>query len=111
MTLRERHSCFFRDFAVTVTVDSVEVQGIFDRAHIETLGAYGGGVDSSLPILLVRSIDVTTNNIRQGSTVALPNYGEHNFASPSWWGGTSFTVRSVRPDGTGLTVLELEKAL
>jgi hypothetical protein len=110
MSLREPLDAFFADFAVTVTVGSAEVSAIFDREHIEAMGGFGGGIDASVPVALVRSVDVTANAIGVGTTVRLPNQGETWFGNPAWWGGMNFTVRSVRHDGTGMCALVLEVA-
>jgi len=93
---------------VEVTVGDVQLPAIFDRGHIESLGAYAGGIDAEVPMCLVLSTDVTGQAIGVGSELRLPGHGETWWGNQSWWGGTVFTVRSVRHDGAGMTALILE---
>lgn len=100
MAFTEDLSIFFADFAVTVTAGGVGVPAIFDRDHIETMGGFGGGIDASVPVLLMQTADVIARGIAFGSEVTLP--------ASSPWGAATCTVRNVRPDGTGLSMLLLE---
>jgi len=86
MALTENFAAYFADFGVPATVGGVAVVGIFDKAYIETLGM----VSSSNPVLLVESTVVAAHG-----TVVVVN-------------GTNYTVSSLEPDGTGLTLLQLE---
>ncbi len=78
---------FFSDFAVDVTIGGTAARGIFDNAHGL---AFGGLIDGSGPMLRISShVDVA-----QGDAVVI--------------GPASFTVATIEPDGTGLTLLRLE---
>jgi hypothetical protein len=80
---------FFSDFAVEVTLGGVSVRGIFDDAYGES---FGGMVAGSGPMFrLPSSVTVTSGD-------ALVH------------GSATYTVVGIEPDGTGLTLLRLEKA-
>lgn len=84
----EDFAAFFDDFGVPATLNGANVRGIFDNAYGESFGL----VASSSPVFrLPSSIAVTT-----GQTLVIA--------------ATTYTVASVEPDGTGITVLRLEKA-
>lgn len=111
MALREPLAAFLADFGCTVTTAGGSTfTAIFDREAVQLLGGYGGGIDASQPMLMCRTVDVVANAVREGSTLTLPSSGEASFADPTWWGGSQFTVRAVRPDGQGMTALVLEVA-
>lgn len=110
MAFVEDLSAFFTDFAVTVTVGAVSVSAIFDREYVEGMGGFGGGADSSIPVCVMRSTDVTANQIAAGNVIRLPQSAQSWFGNPAFGGSTSYTVRSVRHDGTGMCVLGLERA-
>lgn len=80
-------------FAETVTYQgSTSIAVIFDNAFIEDrLGAVG--IESTKPACLVRTSQVSS--VVQGHTIAR--------------GAVNYQVASVHPDGTGLTLLVLEK--
>jgi hypothetical protein len=81
-------AAYFTDFGVPATLDGAPVRGIFDNAYGESFGL----VASSSPVFrLPSSIAVTT-----GQTLVIA--------------ATTYTVAGIEPDGTGLTVLRLEKA-
>jgi hypothetical protein len=72
--------------------ESVTIQGIFDNNHEEVDA--GGGVPFSIrgPQYHARTADVPQAD--EGDTLEI--------------GGIVYTVRVVMPDGTGLTMLQLE---
>lgn len=88
MALTENLTSFFADFGVAATVGGVSVTGIFDKAYIEALGY----VNANNPVLLVLS----SVSASEGTAVTV--------------NATSYTVASIEPDGTGLTLLQLEAA-
>lgn len=96
------------EFAVTAIFDDGETMPvIFDRAHIEAMGG-AGGIDGTQPIALARSYEVAAHHVAAGTHIRIPQSGQAAWGSQEWFGGTRFTVRSLEPDGTGLTVLVLE---
>lgn len=87
--MTENLDAFLSDFAVAATLPSTAVvMGVFDNGADTALGMAG-----SDPSFTGRStyLDALT----YGSTISI--------------GGTSYTVRQVQPDGTGLTRLVLER--
>lgn len=83
----EDFAAYFADFGVPATLNGVIVRGIFDNAYGESFSL----VASSSPVFrLPSSIAVAT-----GQTLVIA--------------ATTYTVVGVEPDGTGLTVLRLEK--
>lgn len=93
MAFTEDLTVFFADFGVTATPDvGADVTVIFDRAHIEMMG---GDISGTRPVALAVSADVsswTSNSTR----LAI--------------GGTTYILRDIQPDGTGLSLLLLEAA-
>lgn len=79
---------FFTDFAELITVNSVEVQAIFDAAY--TIGL---DVASVKPVARVKSADVAAAAVGHTAVVR----------------GISYRVADMQPDGTGTTLLELER--
>lgn len=71
----------------------VTVRGIFDNGHEEVDA--GGGVPFSVtsPQFHARTVDVSTAS--EGDTLEID--------------GVVYVIRVVMPDGTGLTMLQLEK--
>lgn len=90
MAFTEDLSPYFVDFGVTATVDGVSARGIFDNDFLTTLGVTAG----TGPVLLCKSADITS--AAQGDTVVVA--------------GISYTITSLEPDGTGLTLLRLQEA-
>lgn len=89
--LVEDLSVFFAtaDFAVAATLDGVGVQGLFDNAYLQAFD----GIATS------------------GTTFTLPtaHAAGANSASVLVVAGTTYRVRSVQPDGSGVSVLLLER--
>ena len=77
---------FFVDWAIDAVIGGVTVPGIFDKTYLESMGIVAG----SNPVLLVPA----SVSAAEGTAVSV--------------NGTSYTVASVEPDGTGLTILQLE---
>jgi hypothetical protein len=74
---------------VLATVGGASVGGIFDNAYADPMG-FGG----SFPALTCASADVST--AAQGTAVVV--------------GGVNYTVVAPKPDGTGMTLLQLAEA-
>lgn len=90
------------DFGVTATYapqpsgSSASIEGIFDR-EFELVDFDGDtAVASRGPVFMCRSADVeaTANGGRTGDYLTVS--------------GTAYTIRIIRPDGTGMTELRLE---
>jgi hypothetical protein len=80
---------FFVDFGVVATIGAATVTGIFDVPTAETFGMLGTD-----PTFTCAAADVP--GIAAGQAVTI--------------NAVAYTVTAVRPDGTGVTVLTLEKA-
>lgn len=94
MPFTEDLAPFFADFGVVATlVGGATVTVIFDRAYIASMG---GQVDATEPMCTLKSSDVTVRAITFGTQLTI--------------GGVAYKVRSLHPDGTGLTNLLLELA-
>lgn len=90
MAFSEDLSVFFADFGVSTMVGGAAVVGIFDKTYLQSMGIVTG----SNPVLLCQSSDVATAAEDTAVTVD----------------ATSYKVISQEPDGTGLTLLQLELA-
>lgn len=89
MNLSADLSSMLMDFGTDAMVGGVAVRGIFDAAYADPLG-----VAASTPALLCASADVST--VAQGAAVEV--------------NGISYTVAAVKPDSTGMTLLQLTEA-
>jgi len=78
------------ELAVTATYSGSSWQGILENEYFEVPGEVG--VESAQPLFLCTVADLP-NGLR-GEVIAV--------------GGVQYTVRGMRPDGTGTTVLVLE---
>jgi hypothetical protein len=76
------------EFADDVTFKGGAIAGIFDDAYFE-----GQGIQGSQPVFTCRSLDVSS--ARRGDILIRS--------------GVEYKVTSVEPDGTGVTLLKLEK--
>ena len=76
-------------FAVTATIASVAVTGIFSKSSADALMAAG-----TQPVLTVKSTDVAAT--ARGTAVVV--------------NGTNYTVAKIEPDGTGFSKVLLELA-
>lgn len=92
MAFTENLAPFFAtgDFAVPATLQGVAVNGIFDAEYREPLG---GLVEGHAPIFQCAAAQIPS--VTTGQTLIV--------------NGSSYTVRGVEPDGTGVTLLRLEE--
>lgn len=92
MPFAEDHSQFLDtdDFATSATYNGSTINGIFDDEYVEGLDM----VESTGPQFLVRSSDVA--GIAHGAELVINS--------------VTYTVVGVKPDGTGMTTLELTHA-
>ena len=84
----EDRTPFFADFGEVATLGGSPVTVIFDKDFIASLE-----VESSNPVMLID--DVNKAGVVHGTPVVVR--------------GINYTVIAIHPDGTGMTVLELEK--
>ena len=93
MAFVEDFTAYFADFGEAATLAGVAVRGIFDRPHqLAAVGQYG--MASTQPTFSLPTAQVTTSIVGQ-SLVCL---------------GVTYVVAAHEPDGTGLSVLQLETA-
>jgi hypothetical protein len=78
------------DFAVAATLNGASVVGIFDNAYFEPLG---GDVQGAQPVFTLPTS--LASSAAHGQALVI--------------GSTTYKVRGVEPDGTGITMLRLEK--
>lgn len=72
-----------------VTIGGASIYAIFDNDYVEALDTEGSG-----PRLVCRTADVSSVTYGTAAVVS----------------GANYTVRTIMPDGTGMTVLVLEEA-
>lgn len=105
MAFVEDFSAFFGDFATSVTIAGVSLKGIFDDPY--ALGNVGvSGMDSCRPTLTLPTVSVPAAVIAQlddHSTML----DDLRFAVH----GNTYQIVGHEPDGTGMSVLALEKVL
>ena len=89
MAFTETFAPFFADFGVNATIGALTVPGIFDAMPAEQFGILGNAPSFTYELALAPSV-------ARGSSLTI--------------GGTAYTVQEIRKDGTGLAVLDLEKA-
>lgn len=89
MNLVEHLPGFFADFGTVATIGAASVTGIFDVPTAEAFGVLG-----SDPTFTCATADVSGVAAGQAVTIA----------------AVAYTVTAVKPDGTGITVLTLDKA-
>jgi hypothetical protein len=89
MAFAEDLTAFFADFSVPATLGAASFAVIFDAAYIDALG-----ISTNQPAAVCKSTDVAACSL--GTAINI--------------NGTAYTVREVKPDGTGLTTLMLELA-
>lgn len=96
MAFTEDLSEFFdttHGFGVTATYNgATPINGIFDAAYFEPEAGFGG-IQLSQPVFLCRTADVPSATHGQTLVVNSVNY----------------QIVGVEPDGTGMTLLKLEK--
>lgn len=84
---------FFADFAVDATIGGVAVRGIFDSGY--ALAAVGGvGLSAAQPSLTVPTARLPADPV--GAPVAVA--------------GAAYVVAEHQPDGTGVSLLLLERS-
>lgn len=71
------------------TDDPVPVNGIFDKAYVDPLGV----VEGAAPVFTCAAASVPA--VKHGDALTID--------------GTTYTVRGVEPDGTGVVLLRLEE--
>lgn len=89
MDLAADMSVFFSDFGVAATLDGGAVRGIFDSEYMQAFGGMAGNA-TAFKLATASTTGVTT-------------------ASLLVVGAATYRVRSVQPDGTGVTTLLLER--
>ena len=89
MAIAESFPAFFVDFGTTATIGAASVTGIFDATPAEMFGIVG-----SNPTFTCASADVTA--VAGGTAITI--------------NAVAYTVTDIRADGTGVTVLSLDKA-
>ena len=96
MAFAESFSLYFRDFGVDATLNGAAVRGYFRAAGQDSssMGFGNGGLDSLNPTFQMPSSQAPTSAL--GQTLAIPGQG-------------SWKVASVDPDGTGISLLRLER--
>jgi hypothetical protein len=106
MAFTEDLTAFFDtdEFAVLATPSGggAAFAVIFDREHI---GALGGEISANQPVALARAADASSLTANS-STLAIAGSDHH----PVVVGTVTYNVRDVQPDGTGLSLIVLEKA-
>jgi hypothetical protein len=80
------------DFAVDATLGATAVRGIFDAAYSEPLGNV---VEGNSPVFMLPTADSDAAGAAHGTTLVI--------------GATTYKVRGIEPDGTGVTLLRLEQ--
>jgi len=89
MSFAETLSGFFQEFGVNVAWMGANLLGIYDAEYADPLS---NRVEGSNPVVQVPTADVV--GIRQGQDITVDS--------------RPYKVRGVRPDGTGITLVELE---
>lgn len=84
MSFVENLDVFFADFGVTATLNGVAVTVIYDEEYMDALG-----IGNSNPCALIKS----SANPAKGQQLVI--------------GAVTHTLLEPKPDGTGLTILEL----
>lgn len=80
------------DYSVSATINGVAVTGIFDD-RFKMVDELSQEIESTLPQLICRSIDVA--GVTDGMSCIV--------------NGVNYTVRTLEPDGTGMTRIILHK--
>ena len=92
MPFVEDHALFLADFGQVATIGGVEVRAIFDNGY--SLGSAGVlGMATTGPMLTLPTASVPANPVGVAALVA----------------GVSYVVAAHEPDGTGMSMLRLER--
>jgi len=89
MAFVEDRTPFFADFGIDATVGAGTVRGIFDNAYQDAFSLVPG----TAPVFMCASADVSSVDVGDSITI----------------NATAYSVTEVRPDGTGMTVLVLQR--
>jgi len=79
---------FFAEFGEVAVFGAQQVRGVFDTASASTLDVYG-----TQPVFTAATASLAGVAVGAGAVIR----------------GVSYTVVGVEPDGTGITVLRLER--
>lgn len=89
MAFAEHLDAYFADFGVAATLAGNAVTVIFDNGYQPGLGEFEG----NNPLATIKESSIA--GVVHGASLVI--------------GATSYTVREIQPDGTGLAVLQLRK--
>lgn len=89
MAFTEDLTAFFNDFAVDATLNGSAVSVIFDAVYQDQFN-----VESFGPVATILTSQAAS--VAHGQSLVI--------------GTTTYTVRGIEPDGTGITLLRLERA-
>lgn len=95
MTFVENFPAYLADFGVDCIVDGQAARGIFDAAYTASSPLGGVGFAAAGPALTLPTDDVPAAPVGKSMTVD----------------GASWRIVDHQPDGTGVSVLLLERAL
>jgi CTP:molybdopterin cytidylyltransferase MocA len=97
MAFAEDLAAFFStdEFAVSATVGAASVPVIFDKAYIDAMPGYSGGISGSQPRCLMKASDVQAHAVARDTAIVIA--------------GVTYYVQDLQPDGTGLTTLVLSE--
>lgn len=86
----ENLATFFADFGVNATLGGVAVRGVFDNGFVDAggLGAYGTAPVFTCPTAVLAGVAV-------GGAATIQ--------------GTDYTIVGIEPDGTGMSLVRLER--
>lgn len=93
MAFVEDHSVFLADFGVLVTLGAAQVRAIFDNGYARADVGYAG-MSTTQPSLTLATADVPASPV--GLAVVADS--------------ASYAVAVHQPDGTGISILLLERA-
>jgi len=94
MSFASDKDVFLSDFGAAAVIGGSSVSVIFDHAYLASLD-----IETSNPVALAKSADVA--NVNRGDAVAIAA-GDFNDAFNG-------KVVGIQPDGTGFSLLELQK--
>lgn len=83
---------FFNDFGIDATYGANTIKVIFHNEY-EVMTLFGGIVESKNPFLEIKDSDIV--GATHSSTITI--------------GGVAYNFIEIRPDGTGITIVELSK--
>lgn len=92
MAIIENFDLFFADFGANALIGAATVKGIFGNEFYEADG-YNGSVETVKPAFHCKTSDVST--VTHGANAVINSI--------------TYKVRGIRPDGSGITTLILEK--